>query len=122
VVDLSSSLDEEDVIPDTSRDFEFAQRLYGELNRALLGSSDDDNIIILSESNDEKEEVREKSTGTKDASASTAVNPTSTASTGDADAPMGAKNNNSDDQGPIRRSLVRTVADMTLVSLRLSIQ
>jgi hypothetical protein len=122
VVDLSSSLDEEDVIPDTSRDFEFAQRLYGELNRALLGSPDDDNIIILSESNDEKEEVREKSIGTKDASASTVVNPTSTASTDDVDGPMGAKNNNSDNQGPIRRLLVRTVADMTLVSLRQSIQ
>jgi hypothetical protein len=48
------SSDEEDLIPDTSHNFEFAQRLYGELNRALLGPPDDDKIIILSDSNEEK--------------------------------------------------------------------
>jgi hypothetical protein len=39
----------------------------------------------------------EKSTGAEDATASTAINPASTAS---ADAPTGVKNDNSDDQGP----------------------
>jgi hypothetical protein len=33
-----------------------------------------------------------------------AVNPTSTASADDADAPTGAKNDNSDDQGPDREA------------------
>jgi hypothetical protein len=41
MVDLSSSLDEEDPIPDTSRDIEFTQCLYDELNRALLGLQSD---------------------------------------------------------------------------------
>jgi hypothetical protein len=99
VVDLSSSSDEEDLVPDTSHDFEFAQRLFGKLNRAFLGPPDDDKIIILSDSDEEKKEVREeKSTGTEDATASIAVNPTSFASTDDTNAPTGAKNDNSDDQ------------------------
>jgi hypothetical protein len=101
VVDLSSSSDEEDLIPDTSRDFEFTQRLFDELNRALLRSPGDDKVIILNDSDDEKEEMREeKSTSAKDGVASAAVNPASTASANDADAPAGIKNDNSDDQGP----------------------
>ncbi len=39
----------------------------------------------------------EKSTGAEDATASTAINPASTASAGTNDAHAGAKNNNSDD-------------------------
>jgi hypothetical protein len=101
VVDLSSSSDPEDLIPDTSHDFEFAQRLYDELNHALLGPPSDDKIIILNNSDEKKEEVREgKSTGTEDVVASAAVNLASTASADDVNAPVGAKNNNSDDQGP----------------------
>jgi hypothetical protein len=99
VIDLSSSSDEEDLIAATSRDFEFTQRLFGELNRAVLGPPGDDKVIILSDS--DKEEVHEeKITGIEDAATSGAVNPASTASAGTDDAPMGAKNNNSDDQGP----------------------
>jgi hypothetical protein len=101
VVDLSSSSEEEDLIPDTSRDFEFAQCLFDELNRALLGSPGDGKVIILSDSDDEKKEMREeKSTGAKDGAASAAVNPASTTSANDADAPTGTKNDNSDDRGP----------------------
>jgi hypothetical protein len=105
VVDLSSSLDEEDLIPDTSHDFEFAQRLYGDLNHALLGPSGDGQIIILSDSDEEKEEVcEEKSTDAGDTTAYVAVNPTSTASADDADASAGTKNDNSDDQGPDQKA------------------
>jgi hypothetical protein len=50
VVDLS--LDEEDLIPDTSRDEEFVKRLFGDLNRELLGLSDDGKVIILSDSDE----------------------------------------------------------------------
>jgi hypothetical protein len=39
VIDLSLSSDEEDLITATSRDFEFVQRLFGELNRVVLGLS-----------------------------------------------------------------------------------
>jgi hypothetical protein len=42
----------------------------------------------------------EKTTGIEDAAASTAVNPVSTTSTDADDAPVGAKNDNSDDHGP----------------------
>jgi hypothetical protein len=97
VIDLSSSSDEKNLITASSRNFEFTQRLFGELNRAVLGSSSDGKIIVLSDS--DKEEVREEKTiGTKDAVASTAINPASTASTNDA--PAEAKNDNSDDHGP----------------------
>jgi hypothetical protein len=88
VIDLSSSSDEEDFIANTSRDFEFAQRLYGELNRGFLEPPSDGKIIILNYSDEEKEEVREeKSSGLEDVVASTAVNPASTSSVDDADAP-----------------------------------
>jgi hypothetical protein len=53
VVDPSSYSDEEDLIPNTSHNFEFAKHLYSELNSALLGPPGD-GIIILSDSNEEK--------------------------------------------------------------------
>jgi hypothetical protein len=83
VIDLSSSSDEENSFIDTSRDFEFAQRLYGELNCDLLWPPGDGKVIILSDSDEEKEEAGEKSTGAKDVVASAAVNPVSTTSTDD---------------------------------------
>jgi hypothetical protein len=90
VIDLSSSSDEDDLIATTSHDFEFAQRLYGELNRAVLRPPDDGKIIVLSDSN--KEDVREeKTTSTEDVATSIAVNLASTTSTDADDAPMGAK-------------------------------
>jgi hypothetical protein len=74
VIDLSSSSDEEGLIAATSRDFEFNQRLFGELNCIVLGPPSDSKIIVLSDS--DKEEAREeKTTGTEDATASAAVNP-----------------------------------------------
>jgi hypothetical protein len=48
VVDLSS--EEEDAAPNTSQDEEIAQKLFGALNRGLLGPPNDENIIILSDS------------------------------------------------------------------------
>jgi hypothetical protein len=84
VIDLSSSLDEEDSFADTSRDIEFAQQLYGKLKHDFLGLPGDGKIIIPNDSDEGKEEVREeKSTDAEDAAASTAVNPISTASTDD---------------------------------------
>jgi hypothetical protein len=60
-----------------------------------------------------------KYTGTEDTAASAVVNPASTASADDVDAPTGANNDNSDDQGPIRRLAVRIVVEITPMSLRL---
>jgi hypothetical protein len=96
VIDLSSSSNEEDLIAATSRDFEFVQRLFGELNRVVLRPPDDGKIIILSNS-DEEEVCEEKTTGIEDATASVVVNPASIASADANDAPARAKNNNSDD-------------------------
>jgi hypothetical protein len=90
MTDLSSSSDEEDFIADTSHDFEFAQRLYDELNRAVLEPPGDGRIIILSDS-DEEEVREEKTTDTEDAAASAALNPASTASIDTDDAPAGVK-------------------------------
>jgi hypothetical protein len=99
VIDLSSYSDEEDLIAATSRDFEFTQRLFGELNCVVLGLPDDIKIIILSDS-DEEEMCEEKTTSTEDVAASARVNPASTASVDTDDGPMGTKNDNSDDQAP----------------------
>jgi hypothetical protein len=78
---LSSSSNEEDFITDTSRDFEFTQRLYDKLNRDLLGLPSDGRVMILCDSDKEKEEAsEEESAGTEDATASAAVNLVSIAS------------------------------------------
>jgi hypothetical protein len=96
VIDLSSPSNEEYLIAATSHDFDFTQRLFGELNRVVLRPPGDGIIIILNDSNEE--EVREeKTTNTKDVAASAAVNHASTATDDANDAPVGAKNDNSDD-------------------------
>jgi hypothetical protein len=122
VVNLASSSDEEGLIPNISHDFDFAQRLFRELNRDLLAPPPppgDGKVIILSNSDGEEEDVREeKTTSTEDGVASAAVYPASTAFTDDVDAPVGAKGNNSDDQGPARRVAVGTATEMTPTSLR----
>jgi hypothetical protein len=66
MIDLSSSSDEEDLIIDTSRDKEFARRLFDDLNCAILGSLGNGKIIILSDSDEEEEEVHEKNTASGD--------------------------------------------------------
>jgi hypothetical protein len=84
VVDLSSSSDEEGLIPDTSQDEEFTRRLFGHLNLAVLGPPGDDKVIILSDS-DEEEEVREvDATDAEGVSSSVVKSLAPTASTDDA--------------------------------------
>jgi hypothetical protein len=118
VIDLSSSSDEDDLIADTSHDFEFAQRLYDELNRAALGPPSDGKIIILSDS--EEGEVREeKNTGTKDAVASAVVNPASIAPPTPTMPLWGQKTIIVMIRPLIRRLAVTTAAEVTPVSLRL---
>jgi hypothetical protein len=56
VVDLSSG--EEDAFPDSSQHEQIARKLFGELKRGLLGPLGIDNMIILSNS-DEEVEVHE---------------------------------------------------------------
>jgi hypothetical protein len=74
VVDLSSSSDEDSLIPNTSREEEFIKRIFGELNCDVLGLSDDDKIIILNDSNDdEEEEVHEEDATDAEAAPSSVV-------------------------------------------------
>jgi hypothetical protein len=54
LVDLFSSSDEKGLIPDTSRDEEFNKRLFGDLNRDVLGPPGDGKIIILSDFDEEE--------------------------------------------------------------------
>jgi hypothetical protein len=57
VVDLSSSYDERDLITDVSQDEEFTRIIFGDLNNNFLGLPGDGKIIILSDSDEEEEEV-----------------------------------------------------------------
>jgi hypothetical protein len=85
VVDLSSSSDEEDLIPDILRGEEFTRRLFGDLNRVVLRPPGNDKVIILSDS-DEEEEVREEDVANAEAAPSSTVkSPAPTASVDDAD-------------------------------------
>jgi hypothetical protein len=59
IVDLASSLREEDFFADTSRDEELARKLFGDLNRDILGPPGDGKIIVLSDSDDEDEEHKD---------------------------------------------------------------
>jgi hypothetical protein len=98
MIDLSFS-DEKNFIADTSLDAEFARKLFGNLNRDILGPPGDGKVIILDDSNEEKEASDEKTVGTELVATSAAVNPVPTASAAIDDVPEVAKNDNSDDQG-----------------------
>jgi hypothetical protein len=81
-------IDPSSFIVDTSRDEEFARKLFGDLNRDILGSPNDGKIIILDNSDDDGEAQEEKTAGIESTAGLTSVD----------DAPAGAKIGNSDDQ------------------------
>jgi hypothetical protein len=90
MVDLSSSLDEEGLIPDTSWDEEFIRRLFDDLNCDILELPGNDKVIILSDSNDEEEEVcEEDATNVEATPSSIARSPAPTASIANADEAWG---------------------------------
>jgi hypothetical protein len=102
MVDLSSSSDEECLIPDTSWDEEFARRLFGDLNCNILGPPDDGKVIILSDSDEEEVKVREEEAVGVDAVHSSAIGiPASAPSATDTDeAPKGVQDDNGGDGTP----------------------
>jgi hypothetical protein len=100
MIDISLSLDEKNFIADTSRDVEFARKLFGDLNHGILRPPDDGKVIILDYSDEEKEAPDEKTVDTELVVTSATVNLAPTTSAAVDDAPKGAKNDNSDDQGP----------------------
>jgi hypothetical protein len=97
MVDLPSSSGEEDFFTDTSRDEELARKLFGDLNRDILGPPDDDKIIVLSDSDDENE-AHEDTAVNAEAAPPSAVNSAVTpASAFDADeTPDGVQDDSSD--------------------------
>jgi hypothetical protein len=100
MIDLSSSSDEENVIVDTSCDAELAKKLFGDLNRDILGPPRDSKIIILDDSDDETEALVEKTAGIDPTTAPASTDTASSAPTSADDVPAGAKIGNSDDQRP----------------------
>jgi hypothetical protein len=96
VVDLS--LDEEDLFPDTSRHEEFTRKLFCDLNCGPLRLPSDGNVIILSDSNEEEDEVCEEDTTDVDVTPSSAVkSPAPAVSIADANVvPEGVQDDNSD--------------------------
>jgi hypothetical protein len=54
---VNLSLGEEDVVPYASRDEDVTRKLFGDLNCVFLGSPNDGNVIVISDS--EEEEVHE---------------------------------------------------------------
>jgi hypothetical protein len=101
VIELSSCSNEEDFFTDTSRDVEFARRLFGDLNRDLLGPPGDGKVIVLNDS-DEEEEVREDTATDTDVAPSAIVkSSTPAAFAADADEDPGKmQDDNSDDLAP----------------------
>jgi hypothetical protein len=91
MIDLSLSSDEENFIADPSHDTKFARKLFGDLNRDILGSPGDSKVIILDDSDEEKEAPDEKMADTELAATSTVVNLTPTASAAVDDAPEGGR-------------------------------
>jgi hypothetical protein len=73
------------LVVDTSRDEEFARKLFGDLNCDILGPPGDGKIIIIDDSDDEAQE--EGTAGIEPTAVPASV----------ADAPAGARVDNSDD-------------------------
>jgi hypothetical protein len=97
VVDLASSSGEEDSIADTSRDKELTRKLFGDLNRDILGPPGDGQIIILSDSNDEDETHEDAAVNAEAAPPSAANSVNSPTSAPDADdTPDGVPDDNAD--------------------------
>jgi hypothetical protein len=83
-------LDPPSFIVDTSHDEELARKLFGDLNRNILGPPGDGKIIILDDSDDNDDAQEEEIADTKSTAAPASVD----------DAPTEAMFDNSDDQGP----------------------
>jgi hypothetical protein len=96
-VDLALSPSEEDSIADTSRDEEFARKLYGDLNRDILGPLGDGKIIVISDSDDEDKTHEDAAVNAEAAPPSGANSVDSPTSTSDVDeTPDGVSDDNAD--------------------------
>jgi hypothetical protein len=97
MVDLASPSGEEDFFADTSRDEEIARKLFGNLNRDILGPPDDGKIIVLGDSDDEDEAHEDTAVNTEATPPSAVNSPVTPASGSDADeTPDGVQDDSSD--------------------------
>jgi hypothetical protein len=97
VVDLPLSPSEEDSVADTSWDEEFARKLFGDLNRDILGPPGDGKIIVISDSDDEDETHEDAAVNVEAASPSAANSADSPTSAFDVDeTPDGVSDDNAD--------------------------
>jgi hypothetical protein len=118
MIKLSLSSDEENFIADTSRDAEFTKKLFGDLNRNILGPLGDGKVIVLDDFDEEKEAQEKKMAGTKLVATSAAVNPALTTSVVVDNAPVGAKTIIVMIRGPITRLVAATATEVVPGSLR----
>jgi hypothetical protein len=96
-VDLTLSPSEEDSVADTSRDEEFARKLFGDLNCDILGPPGDGKIIVISDSNDEDETHEDAAVNTEVAPPSAANSTDSPTSASDVnETPDGVSDDNAD--------------------------
>jgi hypothetical protein len=96
-VDLALSLGEEEPIADTSRDEEIARKLFGDLNRDILGPPGDGKVIVISDSDDEDETHEDAAVNAEAAPPSTANSVDSPTSASDVDeTPDGVSDDNAD--------------------------
>jgi hypothetical protein len=96
-VDLALSPSEDDSVADTSRDKEFARKLFGDLNRDILGPPGDGKIIVISDSDDEDETHEDAAINAEAAPPSAANSAHSPTSASDVDeTPDGVSDDNVD--------------------------
>jgi hypothetical protein len=94
---LALSSSEEDSIADTSRDEEFARKLFGDLNRDILGPLGDGKTIVISDSDDEDETHEDAVVNAEAAPPSAANSADSPTSASDVDeTPDGVSDDNAD--------------------------
>jgi hypothetical protein len=97
VVDSALSSGEEESIADTSRDEEFARKLFGDLNRDILGPPGDGKIIVISDSDDENETHKDAAVNAEAAPPSATNSADSPTSASDVDeTPDGVSDDNAD--------------------------
>jgi hypothetical protein len=95
VADLALSPSEEGSVADTSRDEEFTRKLFGDLNRDILGPPGDGKIIVISDSDDEDETHEDAAVNTEAAPPSAANSADSPTSASDVDeTPDGVSDDN----------------------------
>jgi hypothetical protein len=93
-------IDPSSFIVDTSRDVELTRKLFGDLNRDIIGPPGDGKIIVIDDFDDDAEAQEEKTVDIESTTTHASTDLGLSAPTSVNDAPAGAKISNSDDQGP----------------------